>query len=53
MSTALVSQNGLGLKNTFTIGADVKRHALLYASLLVCGTLNLVVTISTKLVHLL
>jgi hypothetical protein len=32
MSTALVSQSGLGLKNTLAIDADVERHALLYRS---------------------
>jgi hypothetical protein len=31
MSMALVSQNGLGLKNTLAIDADVERHALLYS----------------------
>jgi hypothetical protein len=29
MSTALVFQNGLGLKNTLAVDADVERHALL------------------------
>lgn len=40
MSTALVSQNGLGLKNTLAIDADVERHALLYRSVK-CGVLIL------------
>jgi len=41
MSTALVSQNGLGLKNTPAINTDVERHALLYRSVK-CGVLILV-----------
>lgn len=32
MSTALVSQNRLELKNTLAIDADVERHGLLYRS---------------------
>jgi hypothetical protein len=32
MSTALVSQNRLDLKNTLAINTDVERHALLYRS---------------------
>jgi hypothetical protein len=40
MFTALVSQNGLGLKNTLAIDADVERHALLYRSVK-CGVLIL------------
>ena len=41
MSTALVSQNELGLKNTPAINANVERHALLYRSVK-CGVLILV-----------
>jgi len=41
MSTALVSQNELGLKNTPAVDADVERHALLYRSVK-CGVLILV-----------
>ena len=40
MSTALISQIGLGLKNTLAINANVERHALLYRSVK-CGVLIL------------
>jgi hypothetical protein len=40
MFTELASQNGLCLKNTLAIDADVERHVLLYKSVK-CGVLIL------------